>query len=287
LQVVAASPNPEAALLASGGLPKLTGAIANQAAVLPDPVDDWVAGLASDTIGVTREAVLDQLNARWRADVLPFCASAIAGRYPFDPASQIDVNILDFARLFGPGGLIDTFINEHLSAYIDTTVRPWRWRADLGLPADTLRPFERARSIRDALFPGGAGPVMAFTLEPLDLSPNAARVTLNVDGQALVYFNAATRPVPMTWPGSDGTNMIMLAFSPIDGSGEVITSEIGSWAWLRTIREGQLEPTARPDVFRLELGAKGYTADFELRANSVENPFDLSMFGAFTCPESI
>ena len=32
---------------------------------------------------------------------------------------------------------------------------------------------------------------MAFTLEPKDLSANAARVTLNLDGQSLVYL---TRP---------------------------------------------------------------------------------------------
>ena len=104
LQTVAASPDPQAALLARGGLPQLTGAIANEAASLPDPIDSWIAGIAGDTISVTREAVIAQLNARWRADVLPFCVSATSGRYPFDQSSAIDVNTLDFARLFGSGG---------------------------------------------------------------------------------------------------------------------------------------------------------------------------------------
>ncbi|MDH5453895.1 MAG: type VI secretion system membrane subunit TssM, partial [Paracoccaceae bacterium] len=166
LQTVAASPDPEAALLARGGLPELTGALANVAAALPDPIDDWIRGIAGDTISVTREAVLGQLNARWRADVLPFCVSATAGRYPFEQASAIDVNVADFQRLFGPGGLIDSFTNELLLPYVDTTRRPWSWRADFGLDAATLTPFEQARAIRDGLFPGGAGPIMAFTLEP-------------------------------------------------------------------------------------------------------------------------
>ena len=287
LQLVAATPNPELELVRRGGLAELTGSIANQAVALPDPIDDWIAGIASDTMGVTREAVIDELNAIWRADVLPFCASATAGRYPFDQASAIDVNIRDFARLFGPGGLIDGYIDEHLLAYIDTTVRPWTWRADLGLPPDSLAPFEQARAMRDALFPGGAGPVMAFTLEPRDLSPTASRVTLNVDGQVLAYFNAATPPTPMTWPGPDGTNMITLSFTPIDGSAEVITSEIGAWAFLRMIRGGNLSPTELPELFRLRLGAGGMAVDLDLRANSVENPFDLTMFGDFTCPREI
>lgn len=286
LQTVAASPDPQAALLARGGLPQLTGALANVAAPLPDPVDDWLGAIAGDTINVTREAVIAQLNARWRADVLPFCISAIAGRYPFDASSAIDVNIADFQRLFGAGGLIDAFTTTHLLQYVDTTVRPWRWRADFGIAPASLRPFEQARAIKDGLFPGGAGPVMSFTLEPKDLSPNAARVTLNLDGQQLVYFNSATRPMPMTWPGRDGTNLISLTFTPVDGTGEVIGSETGAWAWLRLIRKNRLQPGGLPELFNLQLALAGFSADFELRAMSVENPFDLGMFGNFRCPEN-
>lgn len=284
LQTVAASPDPQAALLGRGGLPQLTGAIANEAANLPDPIDAWIAGIAGDTIAVTREAVIAQLNARWRADVLPFCSSATAGRYPFDQASAIDVNTLDFARLFGGGGLIDKFINDHLQPYIDNSVRPWKWRADFGLDAALLKPFENARAMRDALFPGGAGPVMAFSLEPTDLSAEASRVTLNVDGQSLSYFNAAARPAPMTWPGPDGTNMITLSFAPVNGTAELVTSETGSWAILRLIRKGRLSETALPEAFNLRLAAGGYSANFNLRANSVENPFNLKMFSGFACP---
>lgn len=285
LQTVAASPDPQAALLARGGLPQLTGALANISTTLPDPIDAWLAGIAGDTINVTREAVLAQLNARWRADVLPFCTNATTGRYPFEAGSAIDVNVADFQRLFAPGQLIDSFVNTHLLQYVDTTVRPWAWRADFGLDAATLKPFEQARSIRDGLFPGGAGPIMAFTLETKDLSANASRVTLNLDGQELIYFNSASRPQPMTWPGKDGTNLISLSFAPIDGTGEVLSSETGAWAWLRLIRKGKLTRTELPELFKLRLALGGFSAEFDLRANSVENPFDLTMFGNFKCPE--
>lgn len=284
LQTVAASPDPEQALLARGGLPLLTGAIVNEAAGLPDPIDDWIGGIAGDTIAVTRDAIVDQLNARWKADVLPFCLSATAGRYPFDQRSAIDVNTQDFARLFGAGGLIDSFTNDHLQTYIDNSVRPWRWRADLGLDDALLKPFENARMLRNALFPGGSGPVMAFNLMPLDLSASAVRVTLNVDGQVLSYFNAAARPMPMTWPGPDGTNMITISFTPVDGTGDQITSQTGAWAFLRLIRSGRLQSTNLPEVFKLGLAAGGHSARFELRANSVENPFDLTVFSGFACP---
>jgi type VI secretion system protein ImpL len=115
------------------------------------------------------------------------------------------VNIADFARLFGPGGLVDTFTKDHLAAYIDEFQTPWAWRNDIGLDNALLAPLQNARAMQLALFPGGAGPVMAFTLEPKDLSAGASRVILNVDGQSLSYFNAAARPQPMTWPGQDGS----------------------------------------------------------------------------------
>jgi type VI secretion system protein ImpL len=89
----------------------------------------------------------------------------------------------------------------------------------------------------------------------------------------------------MTWPGKNGTNMISLSFAPLDGTAEVIASETGSWAWLRLIRSGKLSRTDLPELFRLRLALGGHHADFDLRANSVENPFDLSMFGNFRCPE--
>ncbi len=285
LQVVSASPNPQAALLSSGGLPVLTGAIANEAAILPDPIDDWITGIAGDTTAVTRDAIVAQLNAKWRADVLPFCTSATQGRYPFDQSSRIDVNILDFSRLFGAGGMIDSFIENSLVQYVNTDTRPWSWRADFGLAPEALAPFENARAIRNALFPGGAGPVIGFILVPDDLSPNASRVTLNVDGQTLSYFHANAAAQPMTWPGPNGTNMISLSFVPLEGGPEAIRTVTGSWAILRLIGDGQLTPTALPEVFGLRLGGGGYSASFQLQANSVVNPFDLQVFSGFRCAQ--
>jgi type VI secretion system protein ImpL len=78
--------------------------------------------------------------------------------------------------------------------------------------------------------------------------------------------------------------MITLTFAPVDGTSELITSETGSWAFLRLIRKGRLSKTALPEVFNLSLGAGQFSAQFNLRANSVENPFDLTMFSGFTCP---
>ena len=282
LQTIAAGPDPERAIKEQGGLAALTGAVLNEAQALPDPVGAWLSGIAGDTTKLARGAVVSQLNAAWAADARELC-QVVAGRYPLDPTNPADITAEDFARVFGPGQLIDTFIETQAKPFIDMTNRPWRWRSDLGLDPKALAALEQARRIRDALFPGGAGPSMAFTLEPKDLSPSAARVELDLDGQPLAYFNSAAKPQAMTWPGTDGSGMITLTFVPADGSPEARATETGPWAWLRMLR-GNLSPGPLPEVFRLRLAKDGYSADFELRAASVDNPFDLSMFGDFACP---
>ena len=53
------------------------------------------------------------------------------------------------------------------------------------------------------------------------------------------------------------------------------------------LRGGQFANGDLPEVYKLRLGARNYHADFELRASSVENPYNLKMFARFTCPEKI
>ena len=113
---MAASPDPQAALLARGGLPQLTGALANVGQALPDPIDDWLAGIAGDTIcGHARGGAgpAERPLARRCAAVLHLGHQrALSVRR----GSAIDVNVADFQRLFGPGRLIDTFTNDKPAA---------------------------------------------------------------------------------------------------------------------------------------------------------------------------
>lgn len=282
---IAAAPNPDAAITAEGGLAALTAAVGNDAATLPEPLDGWLAGLGG-LQAVTAKAVVDQLNATWRADVLPFCAAATAGRYPFDAGAAIDVTRQDFQRLFGPGGLIDTFVTGPLAPYVDTARDPWRWQTDLGLSTDSLAAFEAARSLRDALFVGGVGPTMSFSLQPTDMT-GAGFAKLVIDNKPLEYRLDAVPATAFTWPGADVTDVITLTFRPLDGSPDVTVKETGPWALLRLLRKNRLEPTGRPEAFHLRLAIGSAAASYDLLAGSVANPFDLKLFSGFRCPDRL
>ena len=287
LQTVAASPNPEKALLERGGIAGLTGPLAQQAGRLPAPLDGWLGGVAQQTTAIGGSAVARQLNAVWQSDVLPVCTKALSGRFPFALDSAVDVDLADFGRLFAPGQVIDGFINANVQPLVDTARRPWRWRGDVNLSNAALGQLERARRIRDGMFAGGANPQASFTLRPVDMDAGAARVLLDLDGQQVSYRHDPTHPVPMVWPGPGGTNIVRLTFFPVSQAAPAVLSREGAWSWFRLLREGTFEPTDQPDLFHLTLSAGGHWARFELRAASVYNPFDLSLLGGFRCPSGI
>src|SRR5690606_25852666 len=112
--------------------------------------------------------------------------------YPFYAQANREVPLADFARLFGPNGIMNTFFQQKLAAMVDQSGAAWRWRGDTELsrklsPA-ALRQFQLAAQIRDAFFATGAGmPAVSFSVTPVTLSPDAYTVTFDVDGQQLVY----------------------------------------------------------------------------------------------------
>ncbi|MFK7943550.1 MAG: type VI secretion system membrane subunit TssM, partial [Paracoccaceae bacterium] len=115
---------------------------------LSGPIRRWVSQVAAGSSGITIGGARSELNAKWQAHVYPFCQRAIDERYPFSRNARADVALQDFSKLFGPTGLIDTFFNENLISFVDTTASPWRWKRvngkDLGISDAVLAQFQKA-----------------------------------------------------------------------------------------------------------------------------------------------
>ncbi len=107
------------------------------------------------------EAAKKATDAAYNAPGGPaaLCQAAVAGRYPFVPSSSNDIPLDDFARLFSPGGLLDTFFTTQLLPFVNTAGGQWQLQSAGGVeppigPGD-LAQFQRAAAIRDLFF--GAG----------------------------------------------------------------------------------------------------------------------------------
>ncbi|WP_372069473.1 type VI secretion system membrane subunit TssM (plasmid) [Tistrella mobilis] len=253
----------------------------------PDVMRGWAETIAerasSRTIGDARA----RLNEAWALDGRDLCRTALAGRYPFDRGSRQDVKLDDFARIFAGGGILDGFFRKELAPYVETGGRRWSWRkinnADLGIPNAVLADFREAARIRDAFFPGGGTvPDIGFDLVPVSLTPSAARVVVEVNGQTAAYDHGPVRPMPLRWPGN-GPQQVRVTFIGTDGTPAGGTSLTGPWALFRLIDRSEVRQIAS-DRFEVTFRAGQNAARFEVRAGSVLNPFSLDDLRSFSCP---
>lgn len=254
------------------------------------PIQRWASQIATGSSGITADGTRATINARWQADVLPFCSQALDNRYPFNRRARADVGIQDFARLFAPGGLIDAFFNENLAKHVDTRTRPWTFKrvndADLGISQAVLTQMQFAAEIRDAFFANGPQAAVQFQITPEALDPKAKAVKLEIDGQ-VVEFSHRTQPNPtaVTWPGSVG--LARVSFRPDRRDTESVLTRDGPWGWFRLLDAAELRRTNVSDRKRVIFNIGGRIAIFQLQSGSVINPFALPALTKFSCPKSM
>ena len=256
---------------------------------LEGPIQRWSSQISSGSSGITADGTRASINAKWQAQVLPFCTQALDNRYPFNRRAQADVAMQDFARLFSPNGLIDGFFNENLREYVDVRARPWAWKrvndADLGISQAVLTQFQYAAEIRDAFFAGGPQPSVRFQITPEALDPKAQEVTLDIDGQEVKFaHNAAPKPVAITWPGGVGSARVVL--QPVVNNTSNAITRNGPWAWYRLLSAAEVRRTNVSDRNRVIFSVGGRIAIFQLQSGSVLNPFALPALSKFSCPTS-
>ncbi len=262
-----------------------------EAARIPGPMERWAVQIIDGSSGITSDSTRSSINARWQANVLPFCEQVVTDRYPFNRRSGADVAMGDFARLFGPQGLIDTFFTDNLAKHVDMRTRPWSWKsgvneADLGISQAVLTQFQNAAEIKEAFFAAGPQPQVQFQIMPEALDPKAKGVTLEIDGQSLEFRHRGGLPSPLavTWPGSVG--LARVSFEPEKRNIESVLSKDGPWAWFRLLDAAEVRRTNVSDRKKVIFNVGGRIAIFQLQSGSVINPFALPALQKFSCPKS-
>ncbi len=254
----------------------------------PEPVRSLLDSLGSASANITRIQLRSALSDRVRSEIGEFCNQATNGRYPFDPNASKEVTPADFAQLFGPGGRFERMQGE-LAPYIDTSVRPWRFRAIDGVPLGsdqgTLPQFQRAQAIREAFFAtGGNMPGVRLMMKPLEMDTKLREFLLDVDGQLVRYDHGPQIPVEVKWPGPKGTGVVRVTVQPAGGTGLV---NDGPWALFKMFERVAVTPGAAPEKFRATFDIDGRKAMFEVTNSSVRNPMRMPELKAFQCPNGL
>ena len=265
-------------------------ALQQAASTIEGPLARWSSQITTGGAGITADGTRASINSAWQQAVLPFCEQATGKQYPFDRRAAADMSMADFAKLFGPTGLIDSFMTTNLKDLIDTSKKPWTWKvvngADLGISQAVLDQLQAASEIKDAFFPQGPAPAVNFQITPVALDPNATDITLNIDGTPVAFAQNAGQPLPtaIAWPGSVGVAQV--TFNPPLAGGESAVTKDGPWGWFRLLDSAEVRATNAPDRKRVIFNVGGRIAIFQMQSGSVVNAFALPAMSAFKCPSS-
>ena len=256
-----------------------------QAVRLPEPVKTWVKILAKGNWSIILGGVSEQLNTNFQADVSNICDSTLEGRYPLSKSSENEVSLQDFAKFFAPKGILDQFFEDNLKELVDTSTPRWsllpQENQAIKVDQNIIDQFQNADNIRKIFFQGdGQIPLIKFELKPVYLDARVAKFWLDIEGQNLSYRHGPLRAQNLTWPGSrPGT--VRFGFETLEGK-SLSHSEGGTWAWFKTLDKIDIQQQAW-DKYLLTFDIDGFTARYELRANSVLNPFGFNELEKFHC----
>src|SRR5260370_997441 len=150
---------------------------------MPEPVRTALVDLGSQGAAQTQDARRVNLSADLKESIAGYCTRALAGRYPFDPASANDVLPEDFGALFAPGGKFDEFFQKNLAADVDISAKPWAFKkvdsSQAQMSPAGLAQFQRAAAIRSVFFPaGGKTPALNLPFKPVEMDPSVLPLVL-------------------------------------------------------------------------------------------------------------
>jgi type VI secretion system protein ImpL len=197
----------DTALLA-GGLPPggtdIGARLALEAGKLPPPLREVLLSLSRSggekvMLGaggiLRRQAQLqfDRMLGLLAQNVAEPCRRGIDGRYPFALSAQ-DAAIDDVTRIFAVGGATDEFFNRYLAPFVDTSVRPWRYRSST---TPSLTAMLDSLAAQAATSASAGTPAASFT-QVAGFSPAASPASPSMLGELLKLLSRSG-PDPETF----------------------------------------------------------------------------------------
>ncbi|WP_373226487.1 type VI secretion system membrane subunit TssM [Enterobacter cloacae complex sp. ESBL7] len=254
---------------------------------LPAPLDRWVSQIATQAADVTTSLAMSSLNQSWDEQVLTPFNTALADRYPFNPASDQDASLSEVTRFFAPGGTLDSFYQAQLKPLLDSGIL--KQAADNGNLQALMRQMAQAQLIRDALFNARGQPEVSFVVEPVELTANKRRSVLNLDGQLVEYSHGMRQKVPLLWPNAalrDGAESRATLIPDDAARSPRSLGFTGPWAMFRLLEAGS-RTQARLGSFDVSFSVDDGTMTWRVYSDADHSPFATGLFSRFQLPETL
>lgn len=260
----------------------------NRAKQLPEPVSTWAKQLADDTWYIFINESRSFLNKEWQQSVYREYQTTIANRYPLDPAQTNEVNLADFDRFFAPHGVLNSFMNNYLKPFLDTSVPQWQPKELNGyvLPIsnDITNELIRANVISNMFFPDDSETSkIDFSLQKINLDPVVSNLQLSIGPTKLTDNQNSDSYTLFTWPQSDAK----LILYSIEGN-HFELEEKGPWAFFKMLQKvNVLVDSNDSSSLQILFEVNGNSGRYLLKTQNQINPFSPGILTGFVLKNEI
>lgn len=257
-----------------------------------------------EPVKLTWRAILSDasqyLNAQWKTKVVDNFNQSLSTSFPFK-AGGSDAPIQDFKDFFKPGGILWSFYDQELSAFINKD----RWRINqwenegLSVSNDLIQALKKADDISSTLFKGNDLSI-SFRLKPQlpesklvqGKRPVIEQVFLSIDGKDNQYKMGAAFWEDYSWPGGRGIPGVRMNISIRDYGTSDTKSFDGEWAFFRLLNDANISRGESASQYVLNWsfkkeGSYDVIVSYVLNAASTRNPFSSNFFRTFSLPTRI
>lgn len=251
------------------------------AAQSPEPVKTWLNKIANTTWRFLLQDASRYLDTSWKEQVGQFYDTEIVDHYPFNLRAENEIELKKFSQFFGNPGIIPSFFNNYLQAFVDTSTPTWRFKSinneKLPFSDDALRQIQQAMRIHELFFPNNDNAVsVQFALQPYKFDAKIRKVKLSINDKQITDEKAGPQaPHMLTWPvsGKQATS-IQLTLSNNQTLGRTFT---GEWSWFKLLNQSFESMVSKKEVI-INLSVNDNSAKYLVFTQGQVNPlFSLNL----------
>ncbi|MDO7843818.1 type VI secretion system membrane subunit TssM [Sphingomonas immobilis] len=253
----------------------------------PPQLQSFTAGAAGGGTSAQVSAVTGAVSDGYKTAVLPACQEVAQEHYPFFGGAAADAATVDVMRVFGAGGVLDSFTQQRLKPLMDVTGPVARWKADDPVAA-TLDPaspeqFTKASQIRDLLAGG-----LPLKVSLVKMGSDVGSVVISSGGATYTFTAPGNAAKPIQWTLS-GLPEAAVTLNKAGGAAGAAPTQLktfeteGPWALFKLMDLATKENSG-PKAIKVTFGEGNASAVFLVQLPTEQNPFSRGGIWSFRCP---
>ncbi|PJE09662.1 type IVB secretion system protein IcmF [Legionella sp.] len=260
----------------------------NRSRQLPEPVAAWAKQLADDTWFIFINESKHYLNRQWQQVVYREYQMTIANRYPLDSTQTSEVSISDFDHFFAPHGTLNSFVNNNIKPFLDTTIPQWQPKELNGyvlpISSNITNELIRANVISNMFFPDNTETSkIEFSLQKINLDPVVANFELTIGPTKLTDSQSSDSFTQFNWPQ---TNAKLVLYS-IEGNHYEL-EETGPWAFFKMLQKvNVLVDSNDSSSLQILFEVNGNSGRYVLKTQNQINPFSPGILSGFALKQDV